>query len=254
VLYGNGADHNGGQSSRNASSDRLGLAAAYQPSSDRYPTTPEPGGSGSGSKRHSVEGRRPPASYGLARHSKRSSGDSQMSFTGILKRIRNGRTTQNGATPNNATPNNDSQDSLTAPEMSDGGIPSRTDFSRPSSGLFQGNTDARPSSLLRPPIPPPPLSPREPWLVSGQPPPLPPSPAKTDGTRNLDDLLDPRLIMRHVGGGQHSMASLKDHEDYTRPIFGAIANNEARRNSVNADAQSVTGTMSELSHGLARAP
>ena len=54
------------------------------------------------------------------------------------------------------------------------------------------------------------------------PPPLPsaPSPVPTDSSSMVEGLLHPRLGMALGSSQQASATSLRDHEDYTRPING----------------------------------
>jgi len=54
------------------------------------------------------------------------------------------------------------------------------------------------------------------WRPPSLPP--PPSPAPTDDSSMVEGLLDPRLRMNQDGDEQASTASLRDHEDYSRPI------------------------------------
>lgn len=49
---------------------------------------------------------------------------------------------------------------------------------------------------------------------------LPPSPSPTDNSSMAEGLLHPRLSLSHGQSHQASLTSLRDHEDYTRPING----------------------------------
>ena len=90
-----------------------------------------------------------------------------------------------------------------------------------------------PSSLLNPGPPPSPPLLRFPRGVNGEsykegpipsplwpPVTLPPSPALTANSSMVEGLLHPRLGMALADSHQASLASLRDNEDYTRPING----------------------------------
>ena len=97
-------------------------------------------------------------------------------------------------------------------------------------GSIQG-----PSSLLNPGPPPSPPLLRFPEGVTGEsnqegsipstlwpPMTLPPSPAPTANSSMKDGLLHPRLGMALADSQQTSLVSLRDNEDYTRPINGCV--------------------------------
>lgn len=57
---------------------------------------------------------------------------------------------------------------------------------------------------------------------------LPPSPALTANSSMIEGLLHPRLGMALADSHQASLASLRDNEDYTRPINGLLLNSHLR--------------------------
>lgn len=57
---------------------------------------------------------------------------------------------------------------------------------------------------------------------------LPPSPALTANSSMIEGLLHPRLGMALTGSQQASIASLRDNEDYMRPINGFLLNSHLR--------------------------
>jgi hypothetical protein len=103
-------------------------------------------------------------------------------------------------------------------------------------GAIQG-----PSSLLNPGPPPSPPLLRFPRGTNGEsyqegliPPPLwppvtlPPSPVPTANSSMIEGLLHPRLGIALADSYQASLASLRDNEDYTRPINGLLLNSHLR--------------------------
>jgi len=107
--------------------------------------------------------------------------------------------------------------------------------------LRQDTSTSSPRGLVRwpdvgtPPAPPPPL-----------PPPFPsaPSPVPTDTSSMVEGLLHPRLGMAMGSSQQASATSLRDNEDYTRPINGLV-NNHIMRSTTTFETQNTV----DLSEG-----
>ena len=82
----------------------------------------------------------------------------------------------------------------------------RGSYNFPSQQLFPLRQDTSSRGLLR-------------WPDVTLPPPAP-SPVPTDTSSMVEGLLHPRLGMALGSSQQASATSLRDHEDYTRPING----------------------------------
>ncbi|KDR66531.1 hypothetical protein GALMADRAFT_232408 [Galerina marginata CBS 339.88] len=68
-----------------------------------------------------------------------------------------------------------------------------------------------------------------------------PSPSPSDDSSMVEGLLHPRLGQKLGPSRQASATSLRDHEDYTRPINGLVNNNNHLRSTTTFETQHTTG-------------
>jgi hypothetical protein len=182
----------------------------------------------------------PPTSFTFREKDQSSENGSSSATTlqGILGRLRGGRTSnpniviQGASSPSSAATSRESLTLRTQLHIPPSRSPSSLLHPTPMQSMFN------PASLLqRPPsavyptagrpgsMGPPPLGPNGERRGSFWPGaesltlPSPPSPAPSERSRDLEGLLHPRIMFR-LPGNQDSSASLRDDEDYSRPIGG----------------------------------